>query len=742
MRLRLGRIAAAVLVVVGFHALAGTDDTVRNSGRHLPPVTSTGLRSTRQTEEFLIARVEVAGAPESYPLPVHALLQDSGGRDYLIVVATKEQLELARWPWQALGTNCAPEEYVLATELRPNAREAAGSSWTRLMDDGRRWLVKAGDAEAEALGEEGFAVQRIDSQPITWPSPLRLGKDGGPTRTIPSPLVTAMMNSVQMTNLYSLVARLSGQEPVLAGDGPYLVRTRHSTSGIVLSNALEAAFHRVQALGLEPFYHFWSSGSYANRNLVANLPGTTRSNEWVLITAHLDDMPTGSTAPGADDNASGCAAVLTTAGVLAQYEFERSIRFVLFTGEEQGLLGSVRYAAAVQAAGENVAAVLNLDMIGWDGTPPPRFQLHTRTTVSAGYSNDLAIASTFTNVVAAYGLSSMLTNTVVSDGITASDHASFWNRGYPAALAIEDYGADFNPYYHTTGDTLQRFNVGYFTAAVKAAVGTVAHLAGPMSRKAHIDVVELAASDWNPASGIHARAFVARHLAGATERDADPLDTLAEPIDPFANFLRLGSYPYGLELSTDSRPADSESSFSPEITLVASGPLTCSNKLRVDFLAPPAPDRIYLARIHTDLPEPSGFLCVTNLRDLAGCGSYLALPGLTNSYSGRLGTCELASRLLDTSAAGCPLRLLSADSSSVTLLTSAQVGAKIVDQVQYATSLSEGAWTRAVTYTNEIPPDPENFDSGWVELTRTVDVTGFPPSMGYYFRLNRTWLAP
>jgi len=97
---------------------------------------------------------------------------------------------------------------------------------------------------------------------------------------------------------------------------------------------------------LEASYHNWSRSGYTNRNLIGTLPGTARSNELVLVTAHLDDMPGGARAPGADDNASGSVAVLTAAEVFTQFRFERTVRFILFTGEEQGLLGSAQYAAA------------------------------------------------------------------------------------------------------------------------------------------------------------------------------------------------------------------------------------------------------------------------------------------------------------------------------------------------------------------------------------------------------------
>jgi len=62
--------------------------------------------------------------------------------------------------------------------------------------------------------------------------------------------------------------------------------------------------------------------------------------------------------------------VLQAAEVLAPYNFDSTLRFILFTGEEQGLLGSEAYAEMVQ--NQDIRGVLNMDMIAWDslGTPP------------------------------------------------------------------------------------------------------------------------------------------------------------------------------------------------------------------------------------------------------------------------------------------------------------------------------------------------------------------------------------
>ena len=77
------------------------------------------------------------------------------------------------------------------------------------------------------------------------------------------------------------------------------------------------------------------------------------------------------------------------------------------------------------------------------GLSGPTLRLHTRTTSNPGYPGDRAIADVFVDVVSNYGLSGSLTPIIDPDGITASDHSPFWNKGYSAILAIEDDEDDF-----------------------------------------------------------------------------------------------------------------------------------------------------------------------------------------------------------------------------------------------------------------------------------------------------------
>ena len=302
--------------------------------------------------------------------------------------------------------------------------------------------------------------------------------------------VAGIIARIQAAEVYTLVAELSGQRAALIGGTPYTLTTRRTGSGAPLAQATRYITEHLAAAGLAVSVAPWTGCGTAGVNVTGRLTGTVFPGELVLLTAHLDDMPYGALAPGADDNASGVAALLLAARELAPLKLARTVRLVFFTGEEQGLCGSWAYAEAAQAAGENVTAVFNLDMLGWEGDGAPVAELHTRPAgAPAAYAADLAIAGVFTQVVSLYGLDAQLTPVIRADGENASDHASFWDVGFPGVLAIEDSYADFNPYYHTTADTVDRLDLAYLTAFIQASAGTVAHLAAP----AHVIYLPLAA---------------------------------------------------------------------------------------------------------------------------------------------------------------------------------------------------------------------------------------------------------
>lgn len=103
-------------------------------------------------------------------------------------------------------------------------------------------------------------------------------------------------------------------------------------------------------------------------NVVATLPGRN-PDRMLVVSGHYDSIPSDvndpkADAPGANDDASGTAVVLELAEVMAEHEFDATIVFVAFAGEEQGLLGSTHFAQQARAAGRTIEAMLTNDIVG------------------------------------------------------------------------------------------------------------------------------------------------------------------------------------------------------------------------------------------------------------------------------------------------------------------------------------------------------------------------------------------
>jgi acetylornithine deacetylase/succinyl-diaminopimelate desuccinylase-like protein len=105
-------------------------------------------------------------------------------------------------------------------------------------------------------------------------------------------------------------------------------------------------------------------------NVVARLRG--ESDDQVLVVSHFDSIAHCSgDAPGADDNATGVAAMLQVARDLAQTRLHRSVVFASFSNEERGLGGSASYAAKAKKRGDSIAAVVNIDILGYNRPSRP-----------------------------------------------------------------------------------------------------------------------------------------------------------------------------------------------------------------------------------------------------------------------------------------------------------------------------------------------------------------------------------
>jgi len=307
-----------------------------------------------------------------------------------------------------------------------------------------------------------------------------------PIAFVADPQIPAVIAQVQQSAVYTYTAQLTGELPVTVGGISYTIMSRNTkVGGEGLDKATQFVYEHLQTLGLTVSYQPWSNcageDALSNRNVIGEKIGATNPNDIVVMVAHLDSLPESATDSfGADDNASGSAAVLVAADILSSLKFQRTINFVFTTGEEQNLCGGAAFAATARANNKNIVAVYGPDMLGWHTQTNPIVQLHTRVTSDLGYANDLAIAGVFTNVVSTYGVN--LQPVVTSDSVKEADAAAFWSQGYPAILAIEDDVSDYNTTnYHKPTDRLNILDMIYFTNFVKASVGVVADLALPVT---------------------------------------------------------------------------------------------------------------------------------------------------------------------------------------------------------------------------------------------------------------------
>lgn len=221
----------------------------------------------------------------------------------------------------------------------------------------------------------------------------------------------------------------------------------------------------LEAIGLEVKDHSFPSRGSPAPNLEATLTGTSKPSEILVVGAHFDSYQG---TPGADDNASGVAGVLALARLFASSPQSRTIRFVLFPNEEppafqQMDMGSLVYAKACRVAGDNIVAMLSLEMLGYykDGRGTQKYPF-PMTLFYPAEGNFIGFASNFSNrTLVKRSIGVFRENArfpsegaALPEGIPGigwSDHWAFWQVGYPA-LMITDTAHFRNPNYHTAAD--------------------------------------------------------------------------------------------------------------------------------------------------------------------------------------------------------------------------------------------------------------------------------------------------
>ena len=383
--------------------------------------------------------------------------------------------------------------YSLDVHLQPSYEDPAGWALVRL-----------------SPSDEGYALPHFlfplpeDHSIEGW---TRLRPRGKLATPLGADAMADLLVQVDAERLQRHVRTLALKDPDLPGTGDNLrsrfavhPETRESTeyirqqlADVLGEEAVEVREFTIDEGRLSAHLRDRGDGPVDGRayNVVGVLPGSDPQAGYYVICGHYDATGVRSPgwnwrtdpAPGADDNATGTALILESARVLASQEFQFpwSIRFIAFSGEELGMLGSRDYAAAAAATDDAILGVFNFDMFGYNDIVD---RIELATNPASRWLADLMVQAE-----ERYDIG--LRVDLLEDGnAILSDHASFWARGYDAILGIENYLPTdsttvgvrqglyrINTQYHSVRDVPDSLNWNLVRKSTQLAVATLASYA-------------------------------------------------------------------------------------------------------------------------------------------------------------------------------------------------------------------------------------------------------------------------
>lgn len=236
------------------------------------------------------------------------------------------------------------------------------------------------------------------------------------------------------------------------------IKNKYTTFGYTTAN-----FHE----------HSWTANGFSSKNLIVTKTGTLYPNKFVIVCGHFDSI----NGPGTNDNGSGTSIILELARILKDVPTEYSIKFIHFSGEEQGLLGSSRYVSEIvngTSPKMDIKVVVNLDQVGG---------LASKTNTKLYHDKDQSNPSS-NNAAAALAVQELGNCTLLYsplavdfDPAESTDYVPFQQNGEIITGYWEYEGGYNNPYVHTANDLLINMDPVYVYNVGKSAVGSIQHFA-------------------------------------------------------------------------------------------------------------------------------------------------------------------------------------------------------------------------------------------------------------------------
>ena len=228
----------------------------------------------------------------------------------------------------------------------------------------------------------------------------------------------------------------------------------------------------------EPEFHAFAHRGRAHENLILDLPGQ-QDHGLVLLGAHYDAVP-GS--PGADDNGTALAVLLEFARVFSNAPARRPMRLVAFDLEEDDRAGSRAYAEALRQKREPLALMISLEMLGYrDLRPGSQRYPPVLRYIYPDRGDFIGLIGNLRTCPALWRLARAMREDVPCEFLPVplrgrflpdtrrSDHASFWDLGYPAIM-VTDTANMRNPHYHRASDRIETLDIAFLTGVCNGLI--------------------------------------------------------------------------------------------------------------------------------------------------------------------------------------------------------------------------------------------------------------------------------
>lgn len=299
---------------------------------------------------------------------------------------------------------------------------------------------------------------------------VALAACGGSSSTPPGPDPVTIAEAVSQDELSSSIQELEGMGTRFTmGDGD--------------DRAKDYLVGRVQALGLTAELDPFPVGNEMANNIIVKHQGVESPEVVYIFSAHYDSTSNTPTtlAPGADDNASGVAAVLEAARVMTQHSFKHSIWFVFMAAEEQGSMGSAHMVDWLKMERVDVRGVIAPDMIGyWPAGDADELDI-------LGDEDSQGLVDRMSAVATRMGVPHK--KWIDHNFCYGDDHTSFQEAGFPAITPMDCVEAhnvagsgEDTPHYHQTSDTFETLFMPKTTKVAGVIVATLAELAEPVAK--------------------------------------------------------------------------------------------------------------------------------------------------------------------------------------------------------------------------------------------------------------------